>query len=135
MNILEPLKSMSNESKTLYIIYDGECPFCAKCAKALRIKKVISNVTLLNARSDPYQHLLNNQSFDLNEGMLVILDGEYYYGPKAAQILALISTPSDAFNKMNYLLFHKLFFARIFYPLFKLLRYISLKSKGSWWNK
>ncbi len=120
---------MSIESNTVYIIYDGDCPFCSHCAKALRIKQSIGALKLINARIEDYQPLLAGQKFDLNEGMLLIIEGRYYHAADAAHMLALISTPSDSFNKINFLLFHRLFLAKLFYPLFRWIRNLLLKIK------
>ncbi|MBN9288130.1 MAG: DUF393 domain-containing protein [Gammaproteobacteria bacterium] len=121
---------MNTTPQTVYIIYDGDCPFCSNCAKALRIKETIGSLKLINAREENIQSLLNGQQFDLNEGMLVIMEGKYYHGAQAAYILSLLSTRVGLFNKLNFLLFHKLFLARMLYPVFRGIRNVILKFKG-----
>jgi predicted DCC family thiol-disulfide oxidoreductase YuxK len=115
---------------SVYIIYDGDCPFCSHCAKALKIKKAIGELHLINARNEDYQAFVGDQKFDLNAGMLVILNGKFYHGAEAAHLLALISTPSDLFNRLNFLFFHKLYLAKFFYPIFRFLRNLLLKIRG-----
>lgn len=36
--------------ETLYLIYDGDCIFCRNSAKAIKIKKLIGKIELVNAR-------------------------------------------------------------------------------------
>ncbi len=37
---------------TLYLIYDGDCILCRNSAQAVKIKKSIGNLEIINARSD-----------------------------------------------------------------------------------
>lgn len=96
----------------------------------MRIKDAVGSLKLVNAREENIQPLLNGQHFDLNEGMLAIINGKYYHGAQAAHILSLLSTRVGIFNKLNFILFHKLFLARMLYPVFRMIRNVILKLKG-----
>ncbi|MGE3320053.1 MAG: DCC1-like thiol-disulfide oxidoreductase family protein [Candidatus Berkiella sp.] len=119
-----------NDLKTIYIIYDGECPFCSDFVKGMRIKNAADQLQLINARVEPYLHLLNNQTYDLNEGMLVIIDGQYYHAAAAVHILSMMTTPLSFINKMNFLLFKNPFIAKLYYPVCRFIRNLALRIKG-----
>lgn len=119
-----------NDKKVIYVIYDGECYFCNHFIKAMRIKNVVDDLILVNARTDDYQVLLNDQPFDLNEGMLVIIGDKYYHGAEAASILAALTTPLTLFNKFNYALFNSKITAKCWYPICRFFRNLALKVRG-----
>lgn len=119
-----------NDNKTIYVIYDGECYFCNHFIKAMRIKNVVDNLVLVNARTDDYQALLKDHQFDLNEGMLVIIGDKYYHAAEAASILAALTTPLTLFNKLNYVLFNNKITAQYWYPICRYFRNLALKVRG-----
>jgi len=84
------------------IYYDGECPFCARYVTLLRLKKTIGPVELIDLRLDEGIKLeLSSQGFNLDKGMVVDIDGRRFGGADAVNQLALLSTPSNFFNKFN----------------------------------
>ncbi|WP_296474400.1 thiol-disulfide oxidoreductase DCC family protein [Roseinatronobacter sp.] len=72
----------------LRIIYDGECPFCASYVRLLRLRESHA-VRLIDARIDP--ETARGYGLDLNEGMIVDLDGEVYHGARAVALLSRLS--------------------------------------------
>lgn len=119
-----------NDKKIIYVIYDGDCYFCNHFIRAMRIKNIIDDLILVNARTDDYQELLNDQQFDLNEGMLVIIGDKYYHAAEAASILAALTTPLTLFNKLNYALFNSKITAKYWYPICRFFRNFALKVRG-----
>lgn len=112
------------------IIYDGECPLCKSYVSHLRLKKTV-DVQLINAREN--KSILNNQELkhiDINQGMILILNGKIYSGDECVHILALLSTPSGSFNKFNYLIFKNKHLSKILYPLMRTGRNMLLKLLG-----
>ena len=65
--------------------------------------------------------------YDLNEGMLFEYNGTVYFGADAINALATLSTPVSTFNRINGVLLSKRPVARVFYPIFKFCRTITLK--------
>jgi len=120
---------MDNSSHTVYVIYDGECPFCSDYVKGMRVKQVTDKLQLINARKESYQYLLKEQSYNLNEGMLVIIDGQYYHAAAAVQILSMMTTPLTVLNKINYLLFRHPLIAKFYYPVCRFIRNAALRVK------
>lgn len=111
----------------LYVIYDGDCILCRNSAQAIKIKKAIGHLEIINARvSHPLVTEALNKGYDLNEGILVKYNNQYYYGVDAVHFLALIGSPSDTFNKINCFLFKYKWLSYGLYPLFKIVRNIIL---------
>lgn len=119
----------TNNPNTIYIIYDGECPFCSDFVKGMRIKNAADQLQLINARVEDYRHLLKDQAYDLNEGMLVIVGEHYYHAAAAVNILAMMTTPLSIVNKINFLLFKHPFIANLYYPVCRFARNAALRVK------
>ena len=77
----------------IQIVYDQECPFCSDFVRILRIKSAGNEVELINARetsSDIISKL--SAKYNLDDGMVVILDDTEYYGDQAAHVLSILSS-------------------------------------------
>ena len=114
------------------VIYDGDCPFCSAYVRLTRLHKAVAEVVLLDARS-PDQltiapALVHN--FDLNEGMLLILDGEYFHGADAMNRLVQLTGPIGIVNTLFYWVFGSLRIARAAYPLLRAGRNLTLRALG-----
>lgn len=115
----------------LYLIYDGDCLLCRNTAKPLKIKKAVGDLELLNARvAHPLVNEAKKLNYDLNEGILVKYHDQYYFGKDALHFLALVSSPSDLFNRMNGFIFKSKFLSSLCYPIFKLIRQSLLLLQG-----
>ena len=114
------------------IVYDGDCPFCRRYVNYLRLKDAIGVVEMINAREHPNQAAeYKKKGYDLDEGMVAELDGKIYHGDEAVHILAMLTTPSTFFNKMNAWLFKSECFSKAAYPVLRAGRNMALKIKGS----
>lgn len=102
------------------IIYDGECPFCSKYVRLIQLKKTMGHVELINAREDnAIKEKLKDLSIDINQGM-VLIDGEdIYFAEDCVHRLALLSTSSTLFNRINKFVFKYRILAKIIYPIMK----------------
>lgn len=110
----------------LRIFYDGECPFCSRYVKMLRLSKS-GQVQLVDLREDEAAKAeLEELGFDLDQGMVVEDEGRRYGGSDAVAYLAPLSTPSDALNRINRAVFSKPSIARILYPLLRSGRWLVL---------
>lgn len=65
--------------------------------------------------------------FDLNEGMVLIIDDDYYHGAECINRLALMSSRSDTFNRLNYFLFRSANLSRVGYPVLRAGRNLVLR--------
>jgi len=113
------------------IIYDGDCIYCQNYVRFVRLREAIGPVELLDARSnDPRVQLYWRQGYDLNEGMLFVHRGRVHHGADALQVLASLSSPNGALNRLNARLFSNSRAARLLYPLLKLGRRLTLRVRG-----
>ena len=111
----------------ILIIYDGACPFCRAYVRLLRLQQETGPVELLSARNaDPRIVQYQQQGYDLDQGMLVVISGVVHAGAEAMQVLALCSTPAGWFNRCNRLIFSSARLSRWLYPVLRAGRRIAL---------
>jgi predicted DCC family thiol-disulfide oxidoreductase YuxK len=111
----------------MLIIYDGACPFCSSYISRCRLQRSVDQITYLNARhEDERLNTYIHAGYDFNEGMLVIIDQQIYAGADAIHVLALQSSRSDIFNRLNYWIFKRAVLAKILYPCLKFGRRCAL---------
>lgn len=119
---------MTNAS---YIVYDGECPFCTRYVKLLRLREALGAVEIVDARSDhPIVAFLRDRKIDLDEGMALVQDGQISVGDECIHKIALLTTPSDSFNRLNAWIFRSATASRLLYPVLRFCRNTTLKVLG-----
>lgn len=120
-----------NHSQEIVLVYDKECPACDNYCRMVRIREDIGEFVLLDAR-DPSAVLdeITALGWDIDQGMVLKMDHQLYYGADAIHALALISSRAGFFNRLNYWMFKSKHLARIFYPLLRALRNLLLKLLG-----
>jgi len=115
----------------IWVVYDGECPFCSSFILLYRIREHAKHVHLIDARSrHPIVDEIRRQNLDLNEGMVVKFNGRFYHGSDAMNILALLGSGTTLFNRLNLALFRRPSVARLLYPLLARGRLITLRLLG-----
>ncbi|GAA5213176.1 DCC1-like thiol-disulfide oxidoreductase family protein [Corallincola platygyrae] len=113
------------------LIYDGDCPVCRRYSQAVQVSRQFGGLTTLSARDpDPLVDYVLAQGYDLDEGMVVMLDDNIYHGADALNIMAMIGSKSGFFNRLNYILFSSKFMARFCYPAMRAGRNLLLKLLG-----
>ncbi len=106
------------QPQTLLIFYDGECPVCAQYIRLYRLRDSNISFALADLRDNPEQvNEFNAMGFNVDEGMIVRLNGEVYHGVAAVHLLALLSTPVGVFNRCNRWIFSRPRLAKIVYPI------------------
>ncbi|MDP5359073.1 MAG: hypothetical protein NWR52_02825, partial [Paracoccaceae bacterium] len=86
---------------------------------------------MVNLREDAeIRAELASEGFDLDQGMVVDLDGRRVGGAAATNLLAGMSTPSGAFNRLNRLVFDKPLVSAIAYPVLRSGRWLTLFLMG-----
>ena len=109
------------------IYYDGECPFCARYVRLLHLQRAAGGVELVNLRDNPrVRHELQAGGHDLDEGMVVETGGRRLGGADAINALALLSTPSDLFNRANRRVLSSPALANLIYPILRSGRWLTL---------
>ena len=118
---------LENRFGRLSIIYDGECPFCANFVKLYAIRKKVTDVELIDARGQRgLVQELRSQGMDVNEGMVVIWQGHYYFGAAGMHMLSVLGTETGIFGVFNQLLFQNRRVAGLIYPALAAGRRITL---------
>jgi predicted DCC family thiol-disulfide oxidoreductase YuxK len=118
----------------IYFIYDGECPVCNYAAHALRIRQAVGNLHLINAREEKQHPLINEvnkKGLDLDEGMVIFYQDNFYHGQDALHLMGLIGSDSGWFNKANAFLFRSKPLAKFCYPALRGIRNTLIRLKGA----
>jgi predicted DCC family thiol-disulfide oxidoreductase YuxK len=119
------------EASGNWLLYDGDCPFCSAYVSYVRLREAAGPVPLLNARSYPERvEEAKKQGLDLDAGMVLKLDGRYYHGADCVHALALLTTPSGFFNRINRVIFRSRTLSRVLYPIMRSGRNLTLKVLG-----
>lgn len=117
--------------RALQIVYDGECPFCNSYVTMVRLREIVGEVELVDARTDhPLVAELKQAGLDLNEGMVVRYEGHDYHGADAMNILSLLTSDKGTLNRFFAWLFSNRRTARVFYPLLRAGRNTTLRLLG-----
>lgn len=115
----------------LLIVYDGDCPFCSRYVELVTIKDTVGPVRLVNARSGAPEAIeLQRAGYDLNDGMVAKFHNRIYHGADCVNFLALLSSDSGTFNKLNRVIFSSPFLARTLYPILRFGRDLTLRLLG-----
>ena len=128
---------MSEESNTNpepqgnWLAYDGECPFCARYTAWMDIQAHYGPMKLINLREDEALLAdLERRGFDVDNGMVLYHDGEYFHGVDAVHRVALISTDSGLFNTINRFIFRHRWLSVVLYPIMVFGRNLTLRILG-----
>lgn len=115
----------------LRIIYDGECPFCSQFVALYRIRQNVGQVQLIDARTNPdvVADILN-RGYNLDDGMIAVWQGHYYYGQESVSLMAMLSEERGMFARLNRLLFVNPAVAARIYPLLVKGRKVVLRMLG-----
>ncbi|HSF96481.1 MAG TPA: DCC1-like thiol-disulfide oxidoreductase family protein [Thermohalobaculum sp.] len=114
-----------------YLIYDGECPFCSRYARLTRLRAAVGGLRLINARDrGPEVEAAIRAGYELDQGMLLSLDGQLHYGADCLNRLALMSSRSTLFNRLTYALFRSPRASRLMYPVLRAGRNLVLRLMG-----
>ncbi|TDJ30888.1 MAG: DUF393 domain-containing protein [Gammaproteobacteria bacterium] len=115
----------------ILLVYDTECPVCENYCQRVRIEESAGDLKLIDAReSSEVLTEITALGLDIDQGMVLKMQGELYYGADAIHALALMSSRSGHFNRFNYWLFQSERASRLLYPALKWGRNLLLKSLG-----
>lgn len=114
------------------LVYDGDCPVCRNYTQHLSIKQAAGTFELLNARDNPpIVQEINALNLDMDEGFVLKIGDRFYHGADAIHTLALLSTGTGVFNRMNFLVFRSKTLSRLLYPILKTGRAMLLAMLGN----
>lgn len=120
---------MSREE--ILLVYDKECPVCNNYCQVIRIREDIGDLKIVDAREHgQVRNEITEMGLDIDQGMVLKMRGRIYYGSDAIHTLALISSRSGIFNRVNYWLFKSKSLSFILYPVLRSCRNLLLKILG-----
>lgn len=115
----------------ILLVYDKHCPACDNYCQVVRIRESVGNLKIVNARDDSaIMQEVTAKGFDIDDGMVLKMGEQLYYGSDAIHALALISSRSGIFNRINYWLFKSHHVSRLLYPVLAACRLVLLKILG-----
>ncbi|MEO0903952.1 MAG: DUF393 domain-containing protein [Pseudomonadota bacterium] len=113
------------------IYYDGECPFCTSYVGLINLREAVGQVDLINLREDVgMREALTQEGYDLDQGMVVDIDGKRVGGAEATHVLATLSTSSGWFNRLNRAIFSIQWLSAFIYPFLRSGRWFTLFLMG-----
>jgi predicted DCC family thiol-disulfide oxidoreductase YuxK len=112
----------------ILLVYDRECPACNAYCQIVRIKQSVGDLRIVDARENSeVMNEITAQGLDIDQGMVLKMGEQLYYGADAIHMLALIGSRSGIFNRFNHWMFKSKTISNIIYPLLKLCRNLLLK--------
>jgi predicted DCC family thiol-disulfide oxidoreductase YuxK len=118
-------------STKIQIVYDKQCPACSKYCELVQSSADPETVNLIDARDESDLMVeITGRGLDIDEGMVVAVEGQLHYGAEAIHALAEMDSGRGLFNRANRLLFKNRHVARILYPCMRGVRNLLLKLLG-----
>lgn len=115
----------------LWLVYDDECPVCRNYCRHVRLSEAAGRLHLVDARRPgALMDEITRAGLDIDQGMVLKVRGQLYYGDVAMHMITLMSTRAGWFNRLPFLFFGTRLAARIFYPAGKAVRNLLLKILG-----
>ncbi|MQA67108.1 MAG: DUF393 domain-containing protein [Alphaproteobacteria bacterium] len=115
----------------IFLVYDFECPACDIYCRSVQIPRSAGRLRLVNAReSIVVMDEITRAGLDIDQGMVVKVGNQLYYGSEAIHVLALLSSRSDLFNKLTHYIFRSSRLSRILYPFLRKCRNLLLRAMG-----
>jgi predicted DCC family thiol-disulfide oxidoreductase YuxK len=116
-------------SREILLVYDEECPVCDAYCHVVRLRESAGELQLVNAREDTtIMKDVTRQGLDIDQGMVLKVDGVLYYGADAIHVLSLMSSTSGAMNRINHWIFRSRSRSRLLYPVLRSARNLLLKA-------
>ncbi len=110
------------------LVYDWQCPACNLYCHLLRVREAGGQFRLVNARDKPeVMKEITARGFDIDQGMVLKMNHQLYFGANAIHMLALIASPSTVFNRFNIRIFRSRRRAELLYPVLRACRNFLLK--------
>ena len=119
------------KKEEILLVYDKECPACDNYCQIVRIRESVGELKIVNARdSSDVMNEITSMGMDIDQGMVLKMGGQFYYGADAIHALALISSKSGVLNRLNYWIFKSKGMSHVLYPVLKFFRNLLLKTLG-----
>lgn len=125
------MADVSRAESNILLVYDRECPFCDVYCQLVQIEASFGQIQIVDARQNSdVMAQITARGLDIDQGMVLLVGDQLYYGADAIHVLALMSSRSGFFNRLNYWMFKSGFLSRILYPILRFFRNLALKLMG-----
>ena len=116
---------------SLEIYYDGKCPLCSRYVQYINFSNSHGPPKLIDLRTNvEARNTFIEKGYDPDEGMILKIGQQIYHGKFAVQKMAMLSTGSTLFNKLNAFFLSSHFMASLLYPLMVFGRNLVLEFLG-----
>ena len=113
------------------LVYDRECPVCNAYCQIVRIRKSVGQLRIVDSRENSgVMDEITSRGLDIDQGMVLKMGEQLYYGSDAMNALALIGSRSGIFNRINYWVFKSKTTSAVLYPVMRFCRNLLLKILG-----
>ena len=117
--------------EVIVLVYDRECPACNAYCQVVQIRKSVGDLRIVDARENSEVLMeITSQGLDIDQGMVLKMGDQLYYGSDAIHALALIGSRSGVLNRLNYWIFKSKTVSSILYPILRFCRNLLLKILG-----
>jgi predicted DCC family thiol-disulfide oxidoreductase YuxK len=117
------------QREEILLVFDRKCPACNAYCQVVRIRESVGDLRIVDARENSeVMNEINAQGLDIDQGMVLKMGEQLYYGSDAIHTLALIGSRSGIFNRFNYWMFKSKTVSKILYPLLRFSRNLLLKT-------
>jgi predicted DCC family thiol-disulfide oxidoreductase YuxK len=115
-----------------FLLYDGECPACSAYVAMTRLRQLHPALRVLSARTEPgLVAELRGLGYEINEGMVLCLDGVIHFGPEATRMIAVLGSSSPSWWRRTALAgIGTAPWARRLYPWLTRARFVLLRLLG-----
>jgi predicted DCC family thiol-disulfide oxidoreductase YuxK len=80
-----------------FLLYDGDCPACSAYVAMARLRQFYPNLRIVSARTEPeLVAYLRARGYEINDGMVLSLDGKIYYAADATRMIATLGRDSSS---------------------------------------
>ena len=115
----------------ILLVYDKECPACDAYCQIVKIRETVGDLKIIDARvKSKILDEITELGLDIDQGMVLKMENQIYYGSDAIHALALISSRSGLLNRINYSIFKSKSVSSWLYPVLRLFRNLLLKMLG-----
>ena len=120
-----------NAAPDIWLVYDKQCPACDYYCNLVRIRETVGTLKLVDARDGgALMDEITAAGLDIDQGMVLKVGDELYYGSEAIHRLSLLGTRSGVFNRLAYWTFRSKRASAVLYPILRACRNLLLKLLG-----
>ncbi len=115
----------------ILLVYDKECPLCNAYCRMARIRAAAGELRLVDPREPgPIMDEITRHGLDIDQGMVLKVGEQLFYGSDAIHALALMSSRLGVFNRLTYWIFRSDALSHVLYPVLRFFRNLLLKLLG-----